>query len=143
MSVGYILRRCQQKMGLDPSDSGARAIMLDYLNEAANELYQQCDAEGSLMECILQIYGNQQMALPNFIYRPRGMREMTTLMPWILVNQTPRFQQGNWIKQWREWTIKNYSPVRMSLDNEGPFVLTVPFVENPPMEVTIIGNTAD
>ena len=41
MSVEYILDRFGKKVGMVPSDTSQRALLLDYLNEAAKELYEQ------------------------------------------------------------------------------------------------------
>ena len=49
MSVEYILDRVGKKLGINPSDNHQRAIMLDYLNEAAQELYEESDMDGSLV----------------------------------------------------------------------------------------------
>jgi len=50
MSVEYILDRFGKKVGMLPSDTNQRALLLNYLNEAAQELYEQSDMPGSLEE---------------------------------------------------------------------------------------------
>ena len=50
MSVAYILDRVGKKLGINPNDNHQRSIMLGYLNEGAQELYEESDMVGSLVE---------------------------------------------------------------------------------------------
>jgi len=64
MSVEYILDRAGKKLGINPNDNHQRSIMLDYLNEGAQELYEESDMVGSLVEDSFYVQGNKTIALP-------------------------------------------------------------------------------
>ena len=60
MSVEYILDRAGKKLGINPDDNHQRSIMLDYLNEGAQELYEESDMVGSLVEDSFYVQGDNE-----------------------------------------------------------------------------------
>lgn len=141
MGVEYILNQFGLKSGLNPDDVGQRSVSLRFLNEAAQELYEQADSEGVLMEQLFIVNGDQMIALPSYVGPLRAMREYSTHVPWHLTNMRPRYNQINWEDRWRHWRIKGTSPLSQEIDNEGPVIISVPFVENPPIVINVCGQT--
>jgi len=139
MSVKTILAIAGPKMGLNPSDVGQRGVLLRYLNEGAQELYEQSDVEGSLMELVAPVDGNQQIVLPSYVGSLRAMREFSTMIGWNARNIIPRYSKANWSQQWRNWRSKGVSATERAITNQAPVVLSVHAVENPPVVVTIDG----
>ena len=64
MSVQLILSLAGDKMGLNPSLASQRAVLLRFLNEAAEELYDQSDPIGSLAEQVFKVNGDQTISCP-------------------------------------------------------------------------------
>lgn len=139
MSVGYILTQAGLKMGLDPSQTGDRLVLLRFLNEAAQELYDTADVDESLKEEVFQVNGDQRIALPPEIGPLRAMREYTTHVPWHLYDERPRYNQFNWVDRWRSWRMIGSSPIMYPIVNQSVFTVVVPEVETPPIVVTIAG----
>lgn len=141
MSVKYILSQAGVKMGLNPNDINQRQVLLRFLNEAAPELYEQADPEGSLLEEIYQVNGDQQIALPPHVGPLRAMREYSTHIPWHINKMRPRFNQFNWKDRWRNWRLKGLSPISYPLVNQAPLTVSVEAVESPAIAITITGET--
>lgn len=142
MSVRYILSQVGPKVGLDPANEQQRDTMLRILNEAAVELYAENDAVGTLGECLFKINGDQTIAFPAFLGYLRAAREWDSRIPWHINQMRPRYNVANWKDCWRNYRIKNRHALHKTLTNSAPIVLTVPVVENPPIEITVAGPTA-
>ena len=141
MSVSNILKLTSAKTGLNPADSAQREVLLRFLNEAAYELYMQCDMPGSLMEQVIKVNGDQTIALPHYIGELRAIREYTSMIPWSINQMRPRYNQSNWSDFWRNWRLKNKQPLMSSITNESVIQVVVPVVEVDPLLVTITGQT--
>lgn len=143
MALQYILRQAGLKMGLDPSDSAQRDTLLRFANEAANEMYDQADLDGSLMEQLFRVNGDQTIAMPMYVGPIRAMREYSTHVAWHLYDMRPRYNQLNWNDRWRGWRLKGFSPISDYVTNQAPIIVTVKEVENPSIVVTVGGPTTD
>lgn len=143
MSVGYILKLAGSKMGLDPSDTNSRSVLLRFLNEAAAELYMQADPPGSLVEQVFKINGDQTLSLPAYVGKIRGMREAASMQAWHVNQLRPRYNQFNWPDMWRNFRLRGKSPLMATVTNQSVGVITVKEVENPPIVITLAGPTAD
>lgn len=141
MSVRYIFSQAGSKMGLDPSDSTQRSVLLRYLNEAAQELYEQADLEDSLLEQLFRVNGDQQIAFPPDVGPIRAMREYSTHVAWHLANKRPRYNQFNWKDRWRNWRYKGTSPLSYPLVNSAPLSVIVDSAESPNVVVSVTGPT--
>lgn len=128
-------------MGLNPSDSGQRNVMLRFLNEAAYELYMQSDMPGSLVEQVFKVNGDQTISLPWYVGELRAIREYTSMIPWSINQMRPRYNQSNWSDFWRNWRLKNRQPLMAAITNEAGFIINVPVVESEPLTITITGST--
>jgi hypothetical protein len=114
MSVEYILDRAGKKLGVNPSDNHQRSIMLDYLNEGAQELYEESDMVGSLVEDSFYVQGNKTIALPSNVSSIRAVREKESKYPWSLSNLTERYAYNTLEQDDRTWRIKGYEPFKVT-----------------------------
>ena len=116
MSVEYILDRFGKKIGMSPSDTSQRALLLDYLNEAAQELYEQSDMPGCLEEAEFYVQGNKTVAMPADVYAIRGIREKAgTNAEWETEALTARYRENSWETNHNKFRVKGYSPLKISL----------------------------
>jgi len=141
MSVSYILGRVGNKMGMNPSDSASRKVLLGFLNEAADELYTQADLPGSLMEWVLKVNGDQTVSMPAIMGKIRGVREAASMQVWHVNRMRPRYNQFNWTDMWRNFRLLNDRALQQTVTNQSVGVLTVSEVESPPVVVTVSGPT--
>lgn len=139
MPTKYILEQFGNKIGLDPSQANDRAVMLRFINEAAEELYDQADMNGSLMEQLFKINGDQTVAFPAYVGELRAVRPFDTKAPVHINQMRPRYNVMNWPDMWRNFRIKNKHPLHTSIRNQSIFNITVHAVEDPPIEITIAG----
>lgn len=116
MSVEYILDRFGKKIGMLPSDTSQRALLLDYLNEAAQELYEQSDMPGCLQEDEFYVQGDKTVALPSNVYAIRGIREKAgNNAEWETEALTARYRENNWASDSNKFRVIGYSPLKVSL----------------------------
>ena len=116
MSVEYILDRFGKKVGMLPSDTSQRALLLDYLNEAAQELYEQSDMPGCLEEAEFYVQGDKTVALPADVYTVRSIREKAgNNAMWDTEALTARYRENNWDTNHNKFRVKGYSPLKVSL----------------------------
>ena len=114
MSVEYILDRAGKKLGVNPNDNHQRSIMLAYLNEGAQELYEESDMVGSLVEDSFYVQGNKTIALPSNVSSIRAVREKESKYPWNLSNLTERYAYNTLEQDDRTWRIKGYEPFKVT-----------------------------
>ena len=113
MSVEYILDRFGKKIGMLPSDTSQRALLLDYLNEAAQELYEQSDMPGSLEEAEFYVQGDKTVAMPADVYTVRSIREKAGgNAMWDTEPLTARYRANNWDTNHSKFRVKGYSPLK-------------------------------
>lgn len=141
MSVQHVLRQAGLKMGLDPAIPDQRATLVRFLNEAAEEQYDQSDMPNSLWEMVFKVNGNQTITLPSYVGEIRAIREFFSQVPWHINQMRPRFNQANWSDLWRNWRQVGNSCLQATVRNTAKGVLTVHAVETPPIVVTINGST--
>ena len=77
MPLAYIIRRVAAEAGYSNlvNNAAQRAVVVDVINEAADEIYDTCDLPGSLKEVTLSVPANFIIALPPFVGKPRAARE--------------------------------------------------------------------
>lgn len=142
MPVKYILDQAGNKMGLNPSNTNERSVLLRFLNEAARELYAQADIEGTLMEQVFKVNGDQTISCPWYVGPIRGVREYASMQVWHVNQMRPRYNQFNWQDMWRNLRLRNKQALMATVTNQAEGILTVPVVENPPIVVMVTGPTA-
>ena len=86
MSAEYIIDRFGKKVGLNPSDENQRFVILDFLNEAMQSVYEYVDIPGALVEEEFYVAGNKRIAMSRDVQSIRAMREKESQLPWTARN---------------------------------------------------------
>lgn len=142
MSVEYILDRVGKKLGINPNDNHQRSIMLDYLNEAAQELYEESDMVGSLTEDSFYVQGDKTIALPSNVSSIRAMREKESKYPWVLTNLTERYSRNNVEQDDRTWRVRGYEPFKVTPTSYSGIKATAT-QSMPEITLTVVGTRSD
>jgi len=143
MPVSYILRTAGTKTGLNPNSDRSRSTLLRWLNEAQEELYDESDPPGSLQEQAFKVNGDQTISMPYNVGPIRGVREIDSQIVWSMNRMRPRYAQFNWPDSWRNIRLISRQALMATVTNQSNAVITVPFVENPPIVVSLTGPTPD
>ena len=80
MALNYILEQVGYKMGLDPSQSTQRSVLLRFVNTAAKELYHMSDMAGCYEEQYFKVNANQTIALPDYVGQIRALRSGVSIL---------------------------------------------------------------
>ena len=139
MALSYILEQVGYKTGLNPKDSGQRAVLLRFANTAAKELYSTSDMAGCLEEQYFKINANQTISLPEYVGQIRAMREAWSHIAIKLSQMRPRYNQFNWPDEWRNWRIKGLQTLQTSLQNQSELLVSASGIETVPAIVNISG----
>ena len=142
MSVEYILDRVGKKLGINPNDNHQRSIMLDYLNEAAQELYEESDMVGSLTEDSFYVQGDKTIALPSNVSSIRAMREKESQYPWVLTNLTERYSRNNVEQDDRTWRVRGYEPFKVTPTSYSG-IKAIATQSMPEITLTVVGTRSD
>ena len=145
MSLSYILRRVASDCGITNPDENAeqKALLLDIVNEAAEEVYENRDLPISLKELYLRANSNKEIALPSFVGELRAIRQAEDYRrDWKLFDIRPRFQNEAWNNLWRNWRIKGYSSYQTEITNAAPGLIIVPIADSS-ITVTLTGETSN
>jgi len=142
MSVEYILDRVGKKLGINPNDNHQRSIMLGYLNEGAQELYEESDMVGSLVEDSFYVQGNKTIALPSNVSSIRAVREKESKYPWNLSSLTERYTYNNLGQDDRTWRIKGYEPFKVTPSSFASMKATATQAMTD-ISLTVIGTRSD
>lgn len=141
MPVDYILSQAGRKIGLNASNPNDRVTLLRYLNEAAPELYAQSDMDGTLMEQVFKVNGDQTISLPYYVGPVRAVRELASNWVWSIHQMRPRYNKFNWKDCFRNLRMRNLQALQYTVTNQSKGVITVPVVEDPPIVVSVVGPT--
>ena len=140
MSVEYILDRFGKKVGMLPSDDNQRSLLLDYLNEAAQELYEQSDMPGALEEAEFYVQGAKTIAMPADVYAIRGIREKASNNDiWDAEPMTARYRENGGETDHNKFRIKGYSALQRSL----PTTITGAGSNANQLKIIVYGPTTD
>jgi len=137
-----ILIDCAQKVGLNPSDSTNRLWLVTKINEAAREIYDSADLNGCLREQIFTITEvNQQITLPYYVEKIRGVRNADTKVKIKVQDMRPRYQTGNWFQNLLSWRVRFQSPIEHDITNATQLTISIPAPETSSFTVFITGST--
>jgi len=139
MALNYILEQVGYKMGLDPSQPTQRSVLLRFVNTAAKELYHMSDMVGCYEEQYFKVNANQTIALPDYVGQIRAMREAYDHIAINLSQMRPRYNQFNWVDEWRNWRLKGLHPLQTSLSNQSHLLVSAAGVETPNVIVHLSG----
>ena len=117
MSAEYIIDRFGRKVGLNAGDSNQRYVILDFLNEAMQSIYEYVDIPGSLVEEEFYVAGKQRIALSRDVHAIRAMREKESKLTWSVNNLLSEYNQNNWRSDSRCWRVVGYDPLKKSLSS--------------------------
>jgi len=120
-----------------------RDIMGNYINRAAQDLYNELEADALMREVVLVVTTNAQITMPPFIGELRAMREYN----WggtVALNEigVPRYTSDTWKYKWRNWTQKGKQALANSITNTAPLTILSSAVETPNVSIVITGTTA-
>lgn len=139
MALQYVLQQLGYKLGLNPADSGQRAVLLRFANSAAKELYQMSDMAGCLEEQYFKVNANQTVSLPEYVGQIRAMREAYSHIAIKLSQMRPRYNEFSWPDEWRDWRLKGMQPLQTTLKNQSQLIVSVKAVESTPVVVNLTG----
>ena len=142
MSLRYIFRRVASEMGMPSPELNPeqKARLLDIINQAAEEVYEHKDLPISLKEIYLKATNNKELALPAFIGELRAVRSTQWNDSWTLQDLRPRYHARDWPNSWKNWRIKEYSPIKVELVNVTPGTIEYPTIDNK-LAITLVGET--
>ena len=124
------------------SDTAQRAMILDIINEAAQEIYESKDLPGCLRECYVLSNSDQELALPSFIGELRAVRRAIWNGAWNITDMRPRYHARDWVNTWKNWRDKGVSAIQTELTNAAPLTVTIPTADST-VVVTVTGETVD
>lgn len=148
MSLKYILDRVKSSVGATSTDLNAqqRLLLLDFINEAANEIYDSIDLPYVLQECYVQVdTDNLTIALPPFVGEIRAMRD-TREYPasgnnkWSLIDTRPRYTRKDWEMKWNKVRILKESPIVTDLTDALALTFEIETADSD-IIVTAVGET--
>ena len=117
MSAEYIIDRFGRKVGLNAGDANQRYVILDFLNEAMQSVYEHVDIPGSLVEEEFYVAGKQRIALSRDVHAIRAMSEKESKLTWDINNLLSEYNQNNWRSDSRCWRVVGYEPLKKSLSS--------------------------
>ena len=141
MSLKYVLSQVGAKVGLNPNAQASRAVLLRFANEAADELWSECDITGSIMEQVFRVNGNQTIAMPIEVGAIRACRELYSQNPIHLNQMRARYNMYNWKDGWYNYRLKNTQALMRTITNFAPLTYTVSSLDSPPLTVSVSGTT--
>ncbi len=144
MALNNILHLIAADFGLDLTQTVQRALTLEHVNKAAEELYRMTDLDGSLDEMIVNIDTHtQQVALPPNIDNVRGgryyeSRHVITVDHSVNRYQEPGYANDTWPLRFRR---KSSSPICRDIENQSILKFTLPGVESSDIIISTSGET--
>jgi hypothetical protein len=141
MSLKHILALAGAKTSLNPAQPSQRSVLLRWANEAAEEIYYESDTVSSQYEQVFKVNGDQTVSMPWYVGPIRGIREVDSQIVWSTNRMRPRYAQFNWPDSWRNIRLIGERALQATITNQSALVITIPQVENPPIQVMITGST--
>jgi len=144
MPLDFILTKVASDYGASNLDGNPdiKALLIDTINEAAEEVWEEKDLPGCLREVYIRTQTDTELALPYFVGELRAMRESENRAVWNLTDLRPRYHQYNWKHEWKSWRLKGTSPLQLGITVATPPILKIP-VSDDDLTVTIVGSTAN
>ncbi len=143
MALKTIVDKFCRKAGIASSDVAQRQVAVEFINEACSELWTSTDLAGCLRECIVQVNGNYEIALPAFVGKVRAIREFDSKYPWTIQDLRPRYHMYSWVHEWTGWRDKGKRALCKDITEITPLHLAVNSVESPALTIYAVGKTAD
>jgi len=141
-----ILRRVGADVGITnySTDAATKARLLELVNDAAEEVYEETDLPGVLREMYMQVPANYIIALPAFVGEIRGVRDQDLKRPYTLHDLRPRYHEHEWPSNWEGWRFIGYAALKADISNAAPMTLAIVSGGiDTTLTVTITGQTAN
>ncbi len=144
MSLAFILRRVQSSAGFSSPDLNPqqRQIVIDYINEAAEEIWESQDLPGSLQEVYTNISPDLRISLPPFVGELRAVRNRRWDGKMQLADIRARYSSEDWPEKWQKFRKIGESPLANDITNAAPVTIVYPAIDTD-LEITILGVTAN
>lgn len=143
MSLANIIKRVAGPLGLNPNDLRDRALLIERINFAAEELWESTDLVYSLWENTFSLDLSQQIiTLPHYVSQIRGVRNAETQQKVDLNDMRPRYFHGAGWQSTCSWRVLKQGALMRDIENAAPFTVSIPAVDSERFSVTINGRTA-
>lgn len=144
MGLDYIIRRVAKYAGMTAYNTNLaqRAVLLDIINQAADEIYSRGDLPIQLREVYIRSTSNKELTLPTFVGELRAIRSSFWNDKWELQSMAQRYMQSEWKTTWKNWRIVGESPVNADIANASPGTIEIAAAD-PTVVVTLVGETND
>lgn len=140
MQLLELCQRLGREIGVKPEIAAQKTVLVELINDAAREIYEQTDLPNSLMEQTIQVStetNSQQVTLPADVFELRAIRDYIRAM--TIHDMRPRYHNFPWpTGDMYTFRLLGESPIAVSLDNET--VLTMDAVTDE-VTVTLSGST--
>lgn len=142
MSLLYILNKVKANTGWSDPDltEEMRDLLVDRVNEAAQEIYDSLDLPEILREININVNSNNTIALPAFIGELRAIRNRRWDGQLKLRDIRPRYASKDWQTKWDGGRVIGESPIAIDIVNAGPLTIEYPIVDAT-LTITIQGET--
>lgn len=140
--LSYILRRVKAQAGINALELNPeqRAFLLDYINEAASELWESTDLPGSLQEVFVNATPRGRISLPAFVGKLRAVRHCKHNGFIKLVDIRSRYVGQDWVEKWNKFRVISTGPLANEITNAAPLQYRYPEA-NSDVSVTVHGST--
>lgn len=144
MALIDILRDISGLMGVDITDVSQKALLIQKVNKAANEVYSYTDIPKCLREQVFCIdQEERQLTLPYYVYKVRGIRNYDNPTRITVNDMRPRYFKGPQatyqnILSWRE---KEDMIIGKNLTNASALTITPTAAATAAFTVTVVGST--
>lgn len=144
MPLSYVLRRVQSSAGISSPDLNPeqRSFLLDYINEACEEIWESTDLPVALQEVYCNVIPDFRVALPPFVGEVRAMRNRQWDGLVSLANIRARYVVEDWPQKWLNSRIIGESPIANEITNAAPVRILYP-ASDTDLQVTIVGVTSN
>lgn len=144
MSLRYIIRRVAKEIGVSSPELNPeqKAALIDIINQAAEEVYENKDLPISLKEVYVKANTNKRMSLPPFVGEIRAIRSTIWNDNWTIQDLRPRYHARDWPNKWKNFRLIEYSPIKTELTSATPGTIEYPIVDGK-LAITLVGETAN
>lgn len=118
------------------NDDATRAVLAEYINNGAAEVWKTNDLPGCWRECYVKVLPNKTIALPGFIGELRAIRDARMKLEFNVQTMMPRYTGKFWASYWRNWRFTGYSPLSQDLTSAGPLTFLSPVVDGSVIVIT-------
>jgi hypothetical protein len=144
MNLAYILRRVESSAGISSPELNPeqRDWLVDIINEAAEEIYQEKDLPLAPKEVDVRITSDYRIALPPFVGELRALRTKRYNDKWTLADIRTRYNTVDWPEKWNKVRYISIDPIATEITNTAPGTIEVAEADAD-LVISITGETDD